>query len=117
VFFAQTPVVIAAQVRAFKVTTPADKSKVTPQLAIAGEAPAGTRVRVTVSYSKIALILVMKGDVYAGTVVTGADGKWTTPAFDTEVLVGKVDQYTVKAEMLDEKGAAVQAATLTLLPK
>ncbi|HOS42423.1 MAG TPA: hypothetical protein PK794_01905, partial [Armatimonadota bacterium] len=118
VIFAPTPVVIAAPVRAFAVTAPADKSAVTPQLAVTGEAPAGSPVRVTVSYSKVALILVMQGDLYKGTVVAGDDGKWTTPAFETELLlIGKVDQYSVKAELLDGNGATVQTITRTLTPR
>jgi hypothetical protein len=115
--YAPTPVVIAGAVKAFAISSPADKSKALAQMAVSGDAPAGASVRVTVTYSKIALLVQLKGDVYKGTVVTGADGKWTTPNFDTEVLVGRVDQYVVKAELLDAGGNITETVALTLTGK
>lgn len=111
---ATTPVTIVATTRPLKITAPANKSKAEATAVITGEATPGAKVRVTVTYTKLVLILMLNGEVYQGNVVTGADGTWKTPTIDMSVPNTRPDSYTITADVLDEANAVKETATITL---
>jgi len=117
VVFAEKPVVIAAPAAKFAVTAPADKTKAPALLTVKGTAAAKSRVRVTVNYARAVLIVELRGEVAQVIVTAGDDGVWQTQPLDISVPLGNPDTYTVKAELLDDKDAVVETATITLTAK
>jgi len=98
----------------FRIVAPANNERATKTLSIVGRAPAGMRVRVSVSYESSVSVVAVKGGVYKDTVIADRDGHWRTPPIDTTIPMVTADSYTVKAEMLNGKGDVMQINTLTL---
>ena len=117
VVFAEKPVTVAAPAAKFAVTAPADKSKAPAMLTVKGTAAAKARVRVTISYISVVLIMALQGEVARTTVTAGDDGAWQTQPIDISVPLGTPESYTIKAELLDDKDAVVETTTLTLTAK
>ena len=100
--------------RKFKLVAPMDGTKAPAEITVSGEARPGAKVRVTVSYDGHALILPMQGDMFKGTVIADADGKWVTQAIDMSAPLVKVDSYTVKAELLNRVGEVAETLIVKL---
>ncbi len=84
---------------------------------VTGTAPAGSPVRVTVTYLGSIIFIPTQGQLFQQTVITNSNRTWTTPAIDLSIpTLTTVESYTVRAELLDTQGNVVQTATVTLTP-
>jgi hypothetical protein len=97
-----------------RITDPATGSKVGDTIIIRGEAPPRARVRVTITYK--ALAGVITGQLWQGTVTASALGLWQTQAIASNTgLLGKADEYSVKAEHLDAADSIVRTKWIKLV--
>jgi len=117
VVFAEKPVTVAALPAKFAVTTPPDKAKAPAMLTVAGTAAPKSRVRVTVNYTSVVLIVALQGEVAKVTVTAGDDGVWQTQPIDITVPLGTPDTYTVNAELLNDNDVVIETSTITLTAK
>lgn len=86
------------------IAQPADNSAVGDAIVVSGQAPPRSRVRVTISYST-RLITRITGQLWQGTLATSNRGLWRTAEVGSSIgWMGKADEYTVLAELLDAQG-------------
>ncbi len=92
----------------FSITAPEDKSRATAKLSVTGTAAPGAHVRVTIDFETTVLGTAVSTNVYHNTVTTDKDGQWHTASVDLALPVVKVKSYLLKADLLNDKGEAVQ---------
>jgi hypothetical protein len=92
---------------ALALTLPVDQSQVGDMIVAAGQAPPYSRVRVTIAYDT-RIITQITGQLWQGTVVTDAKGVWRTAEISSSLgYLGRANNYTVLAELLDNAGKVV----------
>lgn len=93
------------------IKAPADASKVLGNIVVRGEAPPDARVRVTIT-SRV--LSVVSGQLWQGIVTANDEGIWETPGVGSDTG-RKVDEYTVKAEQLDERNHVAATEQIQLV--
>ncbi len=113
---ASNPLIIGTpSSQTFGITAPADDTPAPDPLVVTGTAPAGSQVRVTVTYQGSIVIFPTQGQLFQGTVTTNSNRIWTTSGINLSVpALTTVEAYTVRAELLDAQGNVVQTDTVTL---
>jgi hypothetical protein len=102
----------AALPNALNITDPANNSKVADTIIVRGQSQPASRVRVTISYRTLAVVV---GQLWQGTVITAPDGLWLTQAVASNTgVLGKADEYTIKAEQLDAANNVVATKEIKL---
>lgn len=96
-----------------QITNPADGSAVTDPIVVAGVAPPGSTVRLTISF-RTRLITVVTGQLWQGNLKADDEGRWQSPEVNPEVFLGKANEYTIVAQLLDGSGAVVSEQTVKL---
>lgn len=98
------------------ITSPAEGDRVSSPLIVRGRADKGSRVRVRIEYSALALgILRLTGAVYDRVVETDANGNWSTGEIRLEGAAGtRGADYTVSVTSVAADGKESEAATMRL---
>lgn len=97
-----------------QITGPADGSTVGDAILAEGVAPPGSTVRVTVSF-RTRLITTVTGQLWQGKLKADNEGRWQTPEVSPEVFLGKANEYTILAQLLDATGAVVSERSVRLV--
>lgn len=98
---------------ALKITAPANGSKVGNTIVVSGEAPQASRVRVTITYTALTIVT---GQLWQGIVTPNDQGVWTTQGVASSTgLLGKADEYTIKAEQLDATNTVLATVQIKLV--
>ncbi len=99
------------------IAQPTEGATAPRNLTIAGLAPPGATVRVTVKYTT-KVVIEFAGQVSQVTATADEEGKWQTEPVDLRLpLFGTADKYQVVAELLGQDGAALQTETVNLKGK
>ncbi|NPV45483.1 MAG: copper amine oxidase N-terminal domain-containing protein [Armatimonadetes bacterium] len=96
-----------------QIASPADGSAVTDPIVVEGTAPPGSTVRLTISF-RTRLITTVTGQLWQGNLKADSEGRWQSPEVSPEVFLGKANEYTVLAQLLDASGAVVSEQTVKL---
>lgn len=99
------------------IVQPTEGATAPRNLTVAGLAPPGATVRVTVKYvTKV--VIEFAGQVSQVTATADEEGKWQTEPVDLRLpLFGTADKYQVVAELLGQDGTALQTETINLKGK
>lgn len=96
------------------ITAPADLSQVGDLIIVNGEAPPYAPVRVTITYTT-KILAQITGQVWQGVVTTDRRGLWSTPEIGSSLgILGRADNYTILAELLDANGRTLSQQQIRL---
>lgn len=99
---------------ALTIAQPLDGSAVGDTILVSGQAPPNRRIRVTITYATRVLTRIT-GQLWQGTVSSTNQGTWETQEIASSLgLLGRADEYTVKADLLNASNNVVSTQTVKL---
>lgn len=97
------------------ITQPSAGEAVGNEITLAGMAPPGSAIRVTINY-RDRIIFEVTGQVVQGVVEATEEGRWETQPVNLRIpLIGTADHYEIICELLDEAEEVLQTETVEVV--